>query len=107
MLHTLPNPGASSNLPETEEQPKTKKRKLASSAKDIPRLISIAEIVKREFALLVLANKAGSGNPPGTVLHQYNVIDCLDTPHGEQDEILLALEGKNQCVLSCVDQYLD
>lgn len=107
MLHTLPNAGPRSNLPETEEQPKTKKRKLASSAKDIPRLISIAEIVKREFALLVLANKAGSGNPPGTVLHQYNVIDCLESPHGEQDEILLALEGKNQCVLLCVDQYID
>lgn len=86
----------------------TKRRKLASSTDDLPRLISVVEIVKREFRALVLKQKAGLGNPPGTLLHQYNVLACLE---GDQpplqgnseglssEELLLALEGKNQLVI--------
>lgn len=97
MLHTLPNPDTQSSTKQADEgqEPKTKKRKLASSTRDISRLISIAEIVKREFAALVKANKAGSSGSPGAVLYQYNVIDCFESPQEEQDPILLALEGKN------------
>ena len=86
----------------------TKRRKLASSTDDLPRLISVVEIVKREFRALVLKQKAGLGNPPGTLLHQYNVLACLegdqpplqDNSEGlSSEELLLALEGKNQLVI--------
>lgn len=94
-LHTLPNPDARSASNETIEEPKTKKRKLSRATKDIPRLISVVEIVKREFATLVTAGKAGTGNPPGTLLRQYNLINCLEGREEQQDGVLIALEGKN------------
>lgn len=115
-LHTLPaqpkptKPGQAvpaATVQEDEGCRPTKRRKLASSTDDLPRLISVVEIVKREFRGLVLKQKAGPGNPPGTLLHQYNVLACLegDQPPltGGSEELfseglLLALEGKNQFV---------
>jgi hypothetical protein len=92
---------------EDEDSRPTKRRKLVSSTDDLPRLISVVEIIKREFHRLVLRKKAGLGNPPGTVLHQYNILACLEDeqppPKGREErltheEMLLALEGKNQFV---------
>ena len=83
----------------------TKRRRLASPTDDLPRLISVVEIIKREF---YKQKKAGSGNIPGTLLHQYNVLACLEDdqppPRGNEEglsggELFLALEGKNQFVL--------
>lgn len=115
-LHTLPappkptKPGQAVPADTTQEDEgnrPTKRRKLASSTDDLPRLISVVEIIKREFHSLVSNKKAGSGNPPGTLLYQYNVLACLEDdqlpPKGSEEglsggDLLLALEGKNQFV---------
>jgi hypothetical protein len=95
VLHTLPH-GEQQQTEEAEGKPTAKKRrKLASPTDHISRLVSVVEIIKREFVALVTSNKAGEGNPPGTLLHQYNVLDCLETPETEHADILSALEGKN------------
>ncbi|KAG9082808.1 hypothetical protein FRC06_004846, partial [Ceratobasidium sp. 370] len=47
-------------------EPVAKKRKIAPSTNDIPRLISVVEIIKREFT--------------DAPLHQYNELGCLDEP---------------------------
>ncbi|CAE6528955.1 unnamed protein product [Rhizoctonia solani] len=66
VLHTLPyKSGADAEETEVPE-PDTKKRKIEPSTTNVARLISVAEIIKREF-------KEGS-------LHQYNEIGCLDAP---------------------------
>jgi hypothetical protein len=89
---------------EDEDSRPTKRRKLASSTNDLPRLISVVEIIKREFHGLVLRKKAGLGNPHGTLLHQYNALACLEDdqplPEGREEslsseDMLLALIGKN------------
>lgn len=89
---------------EDEDIRTTKRRRLASPTDDLPRLISVVEIIKREF---YKQKKSGSGNPPGTLLYQYNVLACLedDQPplRGSEEgmsggELFLALEGKNQFV---------
>jgi len=96
VLHTLPHAEQQQAKDAGEEPPAKKKRKLASPTDDIPRLISVVEIIKREFVALVASDKAGAENPPGTSLHQYNVLDCLSTPEADETDILSALEGKNQ-----------
>lgn len=121
-LHTLPAPPKPTKpgqavptamAEEGEDIRATKRRKLASPTDDLPRLISVVEIIKREFHRLVLNKKAGSGNPPGTLLHQYNVLACLEDdqppPKGGEEglsggELFLALEGKNQFVF-CPGNY--
>lgn len=101
MLHTLPLSKASTDSEAGVEMLQVEKqRKFPQSVNDIPRLISIAEIIKREFATLVSTNKAGVGNPPGTVLYQYNMMSHREEdghlPQDEgTDELLLALDGKN------------
>jgi len=122
-LHTLPAPPKTTKpgkavpaavAQEDEDNRPTKRRKLASSTDDLPRLISVVEIIKREFHRLVLNKKAGSGNPPGTLLHQYNILACLEddqpAPKGGEEglsggELLLALEGKNQFVFRPGNHY--
>jgi hypothetical protein len=85
-----------------EENPPRKRRKLASSTEDIPRLITVVEIVKREYSK-ALSKKASETSPIPATLHQYNYLGCLPTDRGfeEQDELLVALEGKNQYVPFC------
>lgn len=95
VLHTLPHGSQPREEDAGEEPPATKKRKLAAPIDNIPRLISVAEIIKREFARAVASKEAGDGNPHGTLLHQYNVVDCLPQPEENRDEILDALQGKN------------
>ncbi|CAE6435445.1 unnamed protein product [Rhizoctonia solani] len=70
VLHTLPY--KSDADAEEPDAPKSdaKKRKIEPSTTNVARLISVAEIVKREF-------KEGS-------LHQYNEIGCLDEPHSRE-----------------------
>lgn len=124
-LHTLPaqskptRPGQAVPAVMAQEDDgtrPTKRRKLASSTDDLPRLISVVEIVKREFHGLVLRTKAGLGNPPGTLLHQYNVLACLEDDQpprkdGEEgltsEEMILVLEGKNQFVFRLGTHYND
>lgn len=96
VLHTLPRGEQPRENVAEDEPPTKKKRKLASSTDNIPRLISVAEIVKREFVSLVASGQAGEGNPSGTLLHQYNSIGCLQGPEQGRDQILEALEGKKQ-----------
>jgi len=115
-LHTLPaapkptKPGQAEpagTVQEDKDNRPTTRSRLASPTDNLPRLISVVEIIKREFHKLVLNKKAGLGNPPGTILHQYNVLACLEDdqppPKGGEDglcgeELILALEGKNQFV---------
>ncbi|CAE6427302.1 unnamed protein product [Rhizoctonia solani] len=66
VLHTLPHKsGADTEEAETPE-PGAKERKIEPSTTNVARLISVVEIIKREF-------KEGS-------LHQYNEIGCFGTP---------------------------
>ena len=77
-----------------------------SAATTIPRLISVVEIVKREYLKTLDPALAQSGKLSG--LHQYNHIGELEQPDGpegalgpeerRQREITLALSGKRQCV---------
>ncbi|CAE6461895.1 unnamed protein product [Rhizoctonia solani] len=70
VLHTLPYKSAT-DAEETEARgPEAKKRKIEPSTTNVARLISVAEIVKREF-------KQGP-------LHQYNEIGCLDEPDSRE-----------------------
>lgn len=71
----------------------------------VPRLISIVEIVKREFVKAMVAKK--SLRLAG--LHQYNELGCLEdlglANRGEEDEdrpsaLARALDGKRQWVYS-------
>ncbi|KAG8834818.1 hypothetical protein FRC17_006926 [Serendipita sp. 399] len=100
MLHTLPHSAKPREHLQTEE-PVTKKEKLASSTANIPRLVSVTEIIKREFATLVAANKGGPHNPPGALLYQYNMVGTLPDHRMESAEevdpmvVLQALEGKS------------
>lgn len=70
----------------------------------IPRLISVVEIIKREF--LKRLHEKHSKRLVG--LHQYNQLGTLEdlgygesegTPQSRDQQIAYALEGKNQCVV--------
>ena len=68
----------------------------------IPRLISIVEIVKREFVKALAAKHS----PRLAGLHQYNELGCLEdlgivSPNADVEmdratALLIALDGKNQ-----------
>lgn len=73
----------------------------------IPRLISVAEIIKREYLKKLDPSNSEGGILPG--LHQYNEIGCLEEPDTSSDDpqtqdearqtaITAALQGKNQYV---------
>ena len=77
--------------------------KLSSSITLAPRLITVVEIVKREF----LRGLATKRSPRLKGLHQYNEIglldekpeaEGLDTEQARSKQIVEALSGKNQCV---------
>lgn len=95
---------------ELEGGPPNKKRKIgiSSSTATIPRLVSVVEIIKREY-LKTLELESGESL---SGLHQYNELGCLEDlglnvdAEGEEGEgdgerqrleaLALALEGKNQ-----------
>ncbi|PVG04052.1 hypothetical protein CPB86DRAFT_691147, partial [Serendipita vermifera] len=97
VLHTLPlEKGQVIDDKVDEDGPPRKRRKLASSVEDIPRLISVVEIVKREYSKSSSKSLHGT-SPLKPALHQYNLLGCLSTTekNGQQDELLVALDGKN------------
>ncbi|CAE6438944.1 unnamed protein product [Rhizoctonia solani] len=97
VLHTLPHKSETGATGTEGSEPDAKKRKIESPTTNVARLISVVEIIKREF-------KDGS-------LHQYNEIGCLDAPSSReggpgvgvpsepgverQAALLKVVEGKN------------
>ncbi|CAG8762446.1 16634_t:CDS:2, partial [Acaulospora colombiana] len=97
VMHTLPlEKGPVIDEKVDEDGPSRKRRKLASPVEDIPRLISVVEIVKREYSKSASKLSRGS-SPSGPALHQYNLLGCLSTKeeNEQQDELLAALDRKN------------
>lgn len=67
------------------------------STMTIPRLISVVEIIKREYLAALDINRSTSLRG----LHQYNEIGCFDQEKSTTDDdrtqaLAVALEGKNQ-----------
>ena len=89
-----------------DSPPPEKKQRLSPVTDIVPRLISIVEIVKREWVTLMLAQKKeGKIDSEAEVgLHQWNEVGCLEDLKGDVEEeqteadraeaLLLALEGK-------------
>ncbi|QRV74709.1 hypothetical protein RhiJN_02724 [Ceratobasidium sp. AG-Ba] len=92
VLHTLP-------YKQCDEQhtgkSSSKKRKIGSSTNDVPRLISVVEIIKREFKEggLYQYNELGSLDTPGT--RQGRVEVPTEPGEERQAAVLEALQGKN------------
>jgi len=94
------------------DPPASGKASLSTATMTVPRLISVVEIIKREY-LKTLETKHSSKL---SGLHQYNEIGCLEDlgldegmdTRGENGKITLAmaLEGKNQYVF-CPNCYFD
>ncbi|KAK0465217.1 uncharacterized protein EV420DRAFT_1513343 [Desarmillaria tabescens] len=97
VLHTLPAPR---NL----QEPKPTKGSLSNATTTIPRLISVVEIIKREYVKILELKHL----PRLFGLHQYNEISSLEdiglgeedtTPEDKEEKraasIIMALEGKN------------
>jgi hypothetical protein len=61
-------------------EPATKKRGIGAATNDIPRLISVVEIIKREFK--------------DVPLHQYNELGCLDVPGAEEAVVGAAIPNE-------------
>lgn len=120
VLHTLPSSrppqqevgtatAEDPKKPDTTDEAKTpKKQKLPSSTATIPRLISVAEIIKREYLKKLDPANSDTGSLYG--LHQYNEIGHLEEAEPSADdeedlddvrqrEITLKLQGKNQWVV--------
>lgn len=96
-LHTLPaskaailEPPNATQLPNCD----TNERSISMSTSTIPRLISVVEIIKREYL-----NKSDMGLLSG--LHQYNEVGHFDQPgvattnEGRAQTLATALEGKH------------
>ncbi len=125
MLHTLPVAKGKAPVPDGESeiqdgappQPSesenpdcgekgVKTNRMHTSMANIPRLVSVVEIIKREYLKTVDPALAQAGSISG--LHQYNEIGDLEeqgllegTGDEEQDRIqslAQALQGRNQCV---------
>ena len=85
-------------------QPSTKKEGIPNSTHLIPRLISVAEIIKREY-LKKLDTSVADDNGCLSGLHQYNELgtllpsgsgdDVVDCEERRAQEISRALSGKN------------
>ncbi|KAJ1307454.1 hypothetical protein OPQ81_001554 [Rhizoctonia solani] len=70
VLHTLPYKSGTGAEENKRLEPDAKRRKIEPSTTNVARLISVVEIIKREF-------KEGP-------LHQYNEIGCLDPPSSRE-----------------------
>jgi hypothetical protein len=79
VLHTLP------------AEPRSSNTRLSTCITNIPRLISVVEIIKREYLKTREVDQLRG-------LHQYNEIGCLETDEPREVELAEALEGKNQLV---------
>ncbi|KAG6837728.1 hypothetical protein H0H93_003530 [Arthromyces matolae] len=96
-FHTLPATNSSKTINTDQEASSTPKLSKATTA--VPRLLTVVEIVKREF----LKSLRLKSSPRLAGLHQYNEIGFLDAPDipsisSEEDrtaEIRRALSGTN------------
>ncbi|KAG6877564.1 hypothetical protein C0993_006061 [Termitomyces sp. T159_Od127] len=88
VFHTLPAPTA-----EGARGPGDAPRRLSKATTAVPRLLSVVEIVKREFLKSLEAKRS----PRLAGLHQYNEIGCVETAVDEDRaaEIRRALSGSN------------
>ncbi|KAG8736730.1 hypothetical protein FRC10_008987 [Ceratobasidium sp. 414] len=97
VLHTLPHKRDTARQDGKDvsaTEPAAKKRKITPSTNDIPRLISVVEIIKREFT--------------DAPLHQYNELGCLDEPTVEGGALIPNEPGEErQAVLQKVLQGKD
>ncbi|EMD33316.1 hypothetical protein CERSUDRAFT_67981 [Gelatoporia subvermispora B] len=107
-LHTLPAKKAQTDtgtentrtdaeppVPETQElpEPNTEKSRMAPSMSTIPRLVSVVEIIKREYLKSLDPELAESGSLSG--LHQYNEVGELEDDQANGEDALVAmLSGK-------------
>lgn len=104
-----PDVNATPIAEETQTEPPKKRQKMDTATNTVPRLISVVEIIKREF-LASARRRVMSAIPtePGASaswrLHQYNVVGTLESesPRGpdrgneeDQVDLILALSGKN------------
>lgn len=117
VLHTLPavrkeSTGSTNPAPqdaavptrEGQPTPETKKPRIHSAVANVPRLISVAEIIKREYLKTLSPEQSEAGKLSG--LHQYNEISTFeDDNQGDPEEtpeqarqraITAALQGKRQ-----------
>ncbi|KAF9004561.1 hypothetical protein BDQ17DRAFT_1304619, partial [Cyathus striatus] len=101
VLHTLPFSNTAENPKEKEKKKDEDKGSVSTTLSVVPRLISVVEIIKREY-LRRLGEKKSSRLEG---LYQYNEIGILEdleqqpkvaqTEEERAKEILSALEGKN------------
>ena len=110
VLHTLPAPKGKG--PAGPEEPnaqddggkKEKEERLHPSLATIPRLVSVVEIIKREYLKTLDPVLAQGGSLSG--LHQYNELGTLEDIYGQEEKeqteedrhaaIMHALQGKSQ-----------
>lgn len=112
-MHTLPAPKRQQDTGNTEQLPedaastssKPERERMPASTTTIPRLISVTEIIKREFLKTLPADEAQQNTLTG--LHQYNELGILpEEPNVEPvdaeaerlQSLTHALTGKNQYV---------
>ncbi|KAI0079181.1 hypothetical protein K474DRAFT_1737380 [Panus rudis PR-1116 ss-1] len=91
-LHTLPSDKKQSEN-QDEESNSDASSKMPASMSTIPRLISVAEIIKREYVKKLDADQAEAGSLTG--LHQYNELGTLpeQEPAEPQDREAARLEA--------------
>lgn len=93
---------------DSSAEPVKKKCKLTRSTTTIPRLVSVVEIIKREYAKEASARQTtNSGSPNNSLrlgLHQYNELTTLEAlgivvrqgdVSDDAEQLRQALEGKN------------
>ncbi|THH19884.1 hypothetical protein EUX98_g8694 [Antrodiella citrinella] len=95
VLHTLPAPpkervadqpeGSGSHEPPSKSNVASGKEKerIPPSAATVPRLISVVEIIKREYLKQIAAVHQDHGKLTG--LYQYNQVGCLPDPEPESE----------------------
>ncbi len=112
MLHTLPasKGKARASVQDAVAEEKSSKG-LHPSMATIPRLVSVVEIIKREYLKTMDPALAEAGSLSG--LHQYNEVGDLADAGAENAEedrlesLARALQGRHQCVPESVPWVSD
>lgn len=93
-----------------DEGPNKKKRKIAKPTATIPRLVSVVEIIKREYGVWASTRETDGGPLDDSLrlgLHQYNelatledlgLMEAQDHATDDVEQLRWALQGKNLCV---------
>ncbi|KAF8518470.1 hypothetical protein JB92DRAFT_2902653, partial [Gautieria morchelliformis] len=105
VLHTFPF-AKDSSVP--RQNPETQARKIAKPTASIPRLVSVVEIIKREYAKWASTREAADEGPVDDSwrlgLHQYNelaaledigIVELQEPAPDDAEQLRQALEGKN------------